>query len=437
MGIFNNLVNWHKSQYVGVNPIKDAYLEVFCAEKGPDGHPPRPDELGPDEKWDGNYCNSGVDKPYAFSYQLRRFYWIPESRYYTIICPKAWNNRYTLEAVNNAIIKRGKENIDMTFLYTYLRGQTWLHEFLHHNPVSNPYQPVTDLVIKGRNWPINSDTCYGPDASAAMAKWYGSTTPVSNSDGGYNNEFGTAINADNYAMFAMSVYFQESLSRQAPFEPNNPGYKDIQKSFVDPVPNHPDALNFSGDSLDTYDNSSITDVNLFTDATPFVAITDRALCIDESIPDPFQQPFSRSDTIGNINAFCQDSFKWDFQMVPPISYGNGKTPGGANKAIQFDNSVSSSDRTVKNGIWLNVIFFDEGCMGSIPFAWGSTSEEKTASCTNQFMSILDGCQTDTQTAKYGGALATGCLYYQIQGRTANTTDNYIMGETGPLICNPT
>ena len=64
-------------------------------------------------------------------------------------------------------------------------------------------------------------------------------------DGGYNGEFGAAINADNYVMFAMSVYFQETLSRQAPIEPKDPRYKDIPKRFVEPVPNHPTLFNVS------------------------------------------------------------------------------------------------------------------------------------------------------------------------------------------------
>lgn len=106
---------------------------------------------------------------------------------------------------------------------------------------------VVDVIIKGIAWPRHCDTCYGPDASAALAKWYGSTTKVDNEDGGYNDEAETAINADNYTMFAMSVYFQETLSRQAPYEPKDPRYKDIPKEFVDPVPDHPDPFNISGE----------------------------------------------------------------------------------------------------------------------------------------------------------------------------------------------
>lgn len=101
------------------------------------------------------------------------------------------------------------------------------------------------MLIKGSNWPISYDRCYGADAGAALAKWFGSTTPVKDSDGGYNGEFGTAINADAYAMFAMSVYFQETLSRQAPIEPADPRYKNIPRSFVEPVPNHPGQFNSS------------------------------------------------------------------------------------------------------------------------------------------------------------------------------------------------
>lgn len=105
--------------------------------------------------------------------------------------------------------------------------------------------------------------------------------------------------------------------------------------------------------------------------------------------------------------------------------------------MQFDNSISSANNTVANGIWLNVRFFNEECTGSVNFAQGNDTAAKAEYCTNNFMSILDGCQTDTRQAKYGGALQTNCLYYQIQGRTPNTTENYKLANPGPLICNPT
>lgn len=57
--------------------------------------------------------------------------------------------------------------------------------------------------------------------------------------GGYKGEFGTAINSENYVAFALSVYFQETLSVQAPFEPEGP-WRNIPRRFVDPVPGHPD-----------------------------------------------------------------------------------------------------------------------------------------------------------------------------------------------------
>jgi len=99
------------------------------------------------------------------------------------------------------------------------------------------------MVIRGARG--TGAYCYGADCVAALAKWYGSSTPVRDEDGGYNGEFGAAINADNYVMFAMSVYFQETLSRQAPIEPKDPRYKNIPKRFVEPVPNHPTIFNVS------------------------------------------------------------------------------------------------------------------------------------------------------------------------------------------------
>lgn len=173
-----------------------------------------------------------------------------------------------------------------------------------------------------------------------------------------------------------------------------------------------------------------------TNPPSMLSIQDTALCINESTPDPFQQSFARSNAIDEITTFCNNAFTLDFEVVAPISFGNGKTPTGENKGMQFDNSISSLNQTVASGIWLNVRFFNEECNGSLYFAKGSNTAEKAAYCTKNFMNILDGCQNTTETSKYGGSLTTQCLYYQIQGRTPNTTDNYRLAQPGPLICSP-
>ncbi|TVY85113.1 hypothetical protein LSUE1_G000442 [Lachnellula suecica] len=440
MNTYNNLVKWHESQYFTPHPVEDAYLEVFCAEDGPDGLPPKPDELTDDDVWDGSYCTSNPQMN-AFSYRLNHWWWT--TRFYTVICKKTWDKKHTLAEVEDAIKKGGgKEKVEMNFLWNKLRAQTWLHEFTHHNMVTNPNPPVTDVWIKGVYWPREPSVCYGPDASAALAIWYGSTTPVKNEDGGYNEEFGTAINADNYGMFAMSVYFQETLSRQAPYEPKNPQWRNIPKKNVEPVPGH---LNMFNDGIypphedpDIYNTSNTNTSSALTINTPPLpaSIKDKALCINETIPNPFQQPFARNDAISNINAFCKDNYKLKIQMVAHIDWGTGVTSTGQNKWYQFDNGAGPN-HTVENGIWLGVRFFDEGCQKSVPFAAGNNTSEKIAYCTKNFMSVLDDCQTNTITAKYGGALQTDCLYYQIQGRTANTTFNYRIKGGGSLICHPT
>ncbi|CZR64404.1 uncharacterized protein PAC_14302 [Phialocephala subalpina] len=298
----------------------------------------------------------------------------------------AW--RISVKSLKTAVARRNQHD----FLYNSLRAQTWLHEFTHHNLVSNPSQPSKFTCLL---WQIlravltfhPSSTHYQtmlirflwsktPDASAALANCYGASTPGHDKDGGYNGEFGTAISADNYAMFALSVYFQEILSRQAPYEPEDPRYKQSPDVWLSQY--QIASVSSLDDDPDMYNSSTET-------ITPSVSPTFTDLV----------SPLTRSDAIGNINAFCQDNFKWDFQIVPPISYGNGKTPAGNNKAMQFDNSVSSTDRIVKNGFWLNVVFYDRFGIGSMPFTQGSTSGEKIASCTNPSMAILDCCQTDT------------------------------------------
>lgn len=158
-------MEWHDTHWTSPNPSPgNALTEVWCAFDGPDGHPPVPDDpLLPGETWDASICLPKPGKPgsgqAALSYKLSRWWWPDEvsclyqmphglpsdsyqTRYYTIICPRSWEQRQTLDWVNTAISDMGgKEKVDMNFLWDKLRAQTWLHEFTHHDIISNPNQP--------------------------------------------------------------------------------------------------------------------------------------------------------------------------------------------------------------------------------------------------------------------------------------------------------
>jgi hypothetical protein len=62
----------------------------------------------------------------------------------------------------------------------------------------------------------------------------GCSNPLDDDAGGIHGEFGTLVNADNYAIFALSIYFQESFSSGEVFEPWG-DWRDIPKWATDPV----------------------------------------------------------------------------------------------------------------------------------------------------------------------------------------------------------
>ncbi|KAH6671868.1 hypothetical protein B0J14DRAFT_669318 [Halenospora varia] len=433
---YNNLVEWHDWSFWNDDgkPVHDSYYVAYCTFGGTDGTVPRPDEYPADRHWDGG--KAACKNTYAYSFRNMAFWW-DAPRYYTVFCPLYWDKKKSLAYVNDEIERIGKQNVKIETLFQ-LRASTYIHEMTHHQPVSNPFNTVDDLIVSG------GYRVYGPERSAQLAKWYGSATPVKNEDGGHNGEHGAAINAENLNLFALSVYFQEKLSLQAPFEPADGEWRYQLKYWSDPVPTtRPLSIfeDLSGAENNTqYANDRLAQSASLTPLSQYGKTRKGvALCVNGDQPEPHQIPFDRQDAITTINIFCSVPTRWDFQLVPPISVGTGLSEGdhGAKKTMKFDNMKSPDEPVVDNGIWLNVRFWDEECSGFAPFTIGTSPQEKTQYCTDKFMGILDNCQTNTVTAKHGGSFLDGCLYYQIQGRAANTTDNYAMGPFGALKCVPT
>jgi hypothetical protein len=167
--------------------------------------------------------------------------------------------------------------------------------------------------------------------------------------------------------------------------------------------------------------------------TPAPTIPD-PVCADSSTPGSL--PFSQADATQKIQDFCSDSDYWNITIVPSISFGTGQTSSGLAKAPGLDNS-NFDDHTAPDGIWMEITFADNGCIGSFQVGQGATPDEKTQHCVDRFGKILNNCNTDTVDNKYGGTLTDHCGFYQLTGRTADTQNLFEPGPNGALICQPT
>jgi hypothetical protein len=71
--------------------------------------------------------------------------------------------------------------------------------------------------------------------------------------------------------------------------------------------------------------------------------------------------------------------------------------------IGYAASESNSDDTM----WLTIQWDEDTCQGLGPF------NIEVDDCKEKMLTLLNGCDTDTTTAKYGGALEQNCLLYQL------------------------
>jgi hypothetical protein len=106
------------------------------------------------------------------------------------------------------------------------RGQTYLHELMHLDGlVSRP--PVTDLES------MDGLTLYGGPLCASLASLFGCAQKQPDSVVSENGEWGSTVNADNYAYFANSIYFREHLRQQEPATPTW-DWQKFAKTVVSP-----------------------------------------------------------------------------------------------------------------------------------------------------------------------------------------------------------
>lgn len=113
---------------------------------------------------------------------------------------------------------------------------------------------------------------------------------------------------------------------------------------------------------------------------------------------PFAQPAAQK----LISSFCAQPFL-DAQFVPFIAFGNGTTQHGKPKSSIAEGHFPLDGTT--NMIWFRTRFTDKkSCVGSF---------NGTYQCSERFSTILNGCGTNTITAKLGGTLTNVCAEYEL------------------------
>ncbi|QIW96600.1 hypothetical protein AMS68_002118 [Peltaster fructicola] len=120
--------------------------------------------------------------------------------------------------------------------------------------------------------------------------------------------------------------------------------------------------------------------------------------------------FDREKAVSAINAFCSYQPYSGTIIVPAVSYGsNGVTKDNTKKSLGINNEQQSGD----DQFFINVYFKEDSCQGMFTF--------NKDDCTKNLMTVVDGCNTDTTTAKLGGVVTDVCAQYRITAK-ANPSD---------------
>lgn len=153
---------------------------------------------------------------------------------------------------------------------------------------------------------------------------------------------------------------------------------------------------------------------------------------------PPQVAFPQPDADADIIKFCSNRAYWDLDIVPLVSWGTGRTSDGRAKV-----NIVSDSYPINSGadnLWLSLSSNEDSCIGSFQFTYGANDDERLARCVDRFRIILNGCNTDTITDKFGGQLNDVCALYRITARTSDQSNPLIIkSETDPgtFTCAPT
>ncbi|KAK1676385.1 hypothetical protein BDP55DRAFT_631543 [Colletotrichum godetiae] len=134
-----------------------------------------------------------------------------------------------------------------------------------------------------------------------------------------------------------------------------------------------------------------------------------------------------------IHGFCSQQGFLYYIFAPFISFGLTHTSDGRPKTPAMGVGYGAGLR-----IWLLLMFIHESCLGFFRFTLRNTAEEKRDYCKSRFLTILNGCGTDTITAKKGGRLVEGCRVYRMVSATDSPfTDDELSKDRGEVQCKDT
>ncbi|KAH7383540.1 hypothetical protein BKA64DRAFT_160898 [Cadophora sp. MPI-SDFR-AT-0126] len=387
------------------------------------------------------YCYDYANKcdPGTVAYSWSSFY-IGWRNHYTAFCP-IFESIWTLDdAIRNAESSYHRQRIMENFETN--RGQVMLHEVYHYTVVSNPR---------------TGDYAYRADASWNISR-----------DGGTWWAF---ENADSYALDAVAIYVQQHFSQSEPPIPQR-YYKDTAEARnidLPPAPENPGAsrqLVFA-DTPPGWSGAQVVELNpdpsFWTEAVreglpplgqgldiaaevfgptgspPGPLSTLKATTVPappllatkttelhppvatvplKPIPEPicatFGVPFPQPPVEGYIDGLCHAKPFYHSLIVPPISFGTGTADDGRGKVLGVTDVYNLPNTGDK--LYIGVMFDKTGCIGHSEFGRGQNDDESFNQCKARFSTALNGCQTDTRTAKLGGVVKEGCLEYIITAR---------------------
>lgn len=404
------------------------------------------------------YDHSGQCDPGTFAYTWNGG-WLWWTNHYTVFC-SIFQSLFTLEdTIRNAQGDTDKPQIMEEFQTS--KGQVMLHETYHYKGCktrSIPYD-ITKLL---NEWvlmaytlttrsttavvdPMTDDYCYRATGCWDLAK-------------DKNTEY-TLYTADSFALDAIAIYVQQTLSRAEPPIP----CREYRKSSPDPGKECEEYYGPAGSDADAspyklfadvppgWSGAPIVDLNpdpdywteivaegveplgpdlnlaklvfgdqpVPTDLSTLKATT--SIADVPATPTPEHDPpncstdgisFPQSLAASTIADLCGDHRMWAKDIVAPINIGSGLKNNGREKVLAAYSSVDIPDTT--NKLYVGIVFDDGNtCLGTMPFTIGATDEEKKHHCQVRLETVLNGCQTDTVDAKLGGRIKDSCLTYAI------------------------
>ncbi|KXH67891.1 hypothetical protein CSAL01_12233 [Colletotrichum salicis] len=318
-----------------------------------------------------------------------------ESKQQQVLATAAWD-AYTLTRFAKTPPTSGKHiatwrayiGPDFSSVQDRITSQYLLHEMMHLEIVGQP--KIIDHHVEETE---TGRWAYGPGMVHKFAQ-----RTLNQGGGGQRS----STNSDSCAWLANSLYFYQVTN----YFPQPPGYKDLsandrlssgqlaQMETVFPV--NLGHMNFSEATWTSQESALRFDVALEGMKNPPPAMSTPPPGDISSPNCAYEGPgFAQSLAERHIHDFCSNEGYWDKVIVPPISLGLEQTSDGRQK-----------------------------------LAGVAQGDEKRDHCKSRLRTVLNGCGTDTVTAKKGGTLADGCREYGVFATETDPFDEWYTDEGG-------